>query len=166
MKSDWRLLSLVWFWEELCSFIVSWLQKGRLAISFYQVSLIMPLKKINHAAKVENVEEERVISLLDWPDLALECVLERLLPAGLCSMAGVCSSLRDRCRSDHLWEKPMKQKWGKLIGDAAYREWQWHLASTKRPRPALLGQNKQKGLLSFVQRIFPLSWIRPRLECD
>ncbi|XP_038719675.1 F-box protein At2g41170-like isoform X2 [Tripterygium wilfordii] len=123
----------------------------------------MPLKKINHGAKVERVEEERVISLLDLPDLALECILERLSPAGLCSMAEVCASLRERCRSDHFWEKHMKPKWGRLIGDAAYREWECHLASTKRP--TLLAQNKQNALLSFVQRIFPLSWIRPKLEC-
>ncbi|KAI6669640.1 hypothetical protein NL676_004525 [Syzygium grande] len=61
--------------------------------------------------------------VLDLPELVLECILERLPPAELFNMAGVCSSLRNRCVSDHLWERHMKQKWGRVIGPAAYREW-------------------------------------------
>jgi hypothetical protein len=64
----------------------------------------MPRKKVNLGSRVQEIveeEEEEEPSLLDLPELALERILERLSPAGLCSMAGVCSSLRDRCRSDH-----------------------------------------------------------------
>ncbi|MCD7454939.1 hypothetical protein HAX54_026535 [Datura stramonium] len=77
-------------------------------------------------SKLENVvEKEEEISLLDLPDLTLECIFERLPPNGLCSMAAVCSSLREKCTSDHLLGSLyMKQKWGALISSAAYREWQ------------------------------------------
>ena len=55
-------------------------------------------------AKVESVEVVDQVSLLDLPELTLECILGRLPPAGLCDVVGVCRSLRDRCHSDHLWE--------------------------------------------------------------
>ncbi|XP_031266295.1 F-box protein At2g32560-like [Pistacia vera] len=161
MITDWRLLSS-WFWKGLSSFLVSWFQKGRLAISFHQVPKIMPLKKMNLGpSKPETVPEEK-LSLLDLPELTLECILEKLSPTGLCSMAGVCSSLRDRCTSDHLWEKHMKQKWGNLIGDAAYREWQWHIVSNKRA--SLKNQTKQNGFFTSLYSLLPFSWIRPKIE--
>ncbi|XVE60969.1 hypothetical protein DITRI_Ditri06bG0003300 [Diplodiscus trichospermus] len=162
MKSEGRLLS-PWVWEGFSSFLVSWFQKGWLGISLFQLPSIISLKKKMRLGpcNVENVEEDKM-SLLDLPELTLECILERLSPAGLCSMAGVCSSFRKRCTSDHLWEKHMKQKWGKVIGDAAYREWQWHIASRKRPN--LLGPSKQKGFLGFLSNIWPFSLFRPNLE--
>ncbi|XP_022747652.1 F-box protein At2g32560-like [Durio zibethinus] len=163
MKSEWRLLS-PWFWEGCLSFMVSWFQKGRLGISFYQLRSIMSLKNKKMrlgSYNVENVGGNQT-SLLDLPELTLECILERLSPAGLCSMAGVCSSFRERCTSDHLWKKHMKQKWGKVIGDAAYREWQWHIASRKRPN--LLGPSKQKGFLGSLSNMWPFSWFKPNLE--
>ncbi|KAK6149037.1 hypothetical protein DH2020_016562 [Rehmannia glutinosa] len=84
---------------------------------------------------LEEVKEEKdEFSLLDLPDLPLDCILEKLSPLELCSMAMVCSSLRERCKSDHLWEKHMKQKWGGVIGDVAYREWQSQLASKRAPK--------------------------------
>ena len=71
--------------------------------------------------------DETMMSMLDLPELALDSILERLSPAELCSMAAVCTSRRERCTSADLWEKHMKQKWGKIIGPAASREWQlWH----------------------------------------
>ncbi|XP_010557458.1 PREDICTED: F-box protein At2g32560 [Tarenaya hassleriana] len=89
------------------------------------------------------------MSVLDLPDLALECILDRLPPSGLCSMAGVCSSLRERCVSDHLWEKHLKMKWGKILGPAAHREWQWYIASGND-----LGcVDKQAGHRGFVKLV-------------
>lgn len=77
---------------------------------------------------VEEIEDEKKheisISLVDLPDLVLDCILEKLSPAELCSMAKVCSSMREKCTSDHLWQKLLKQKWGEAIAEAAYREWQ------------------------------------------
>ncbi|KAK8548544.1 hypothetical protein V6N12_061456 [Hibiscus sabdariffa] len=51
-------------------------------------------------------------------------ILDRLSSVALCAIVDVCSALRDYCRNDHFWEKHMKQKWGKVIGDATDREWQ------------------------------------------
>lgn len=87
----------------------------------------------NDSLKQENAQEIEETSLLDLPELALECILERLSPPGLSNLSGVCVSLREKCTSDYLWERRMKQKWGRLIGDAAYKEWQWHTASRKKP---------------------------------
>ncbi|PON39077.1 F-box domain containing protein [Parasponia andersonii] len=125
--------------------------------------MTLVLKKMNLCStRVENVEEKERISLLDLPELTLECIFERLSPVGLCSMAGVCSSLRERCTSDHLWEKHMKQKWGKVVGDAAYREWQCHMVS--RNGPNLSDRNKKRGLFESLFNARPFSWIRPKLE--
>ncbi|KAJ6984925.1 hypothetical protein NC653_023039 [Populus alba x Populus x berolinensis] len=107
-------------------------------------------------------DETGGMSVLDLPELALECVLERLPPAGLCSMAGVCTSLRERCVSDHLWEKHMKHKWGRVISPAAYREWQWHLASRKD-----LGsckQGKPKWFMRLLSIFWPSSWSTPKVD--
>lgn len=49
---------------------------------------------------VEEVSGGAEMSVLDLPELVLECILEKLPPSGLCNMAAVCSSLRDRCMSD------------------------------------------------------------------
>lgn len=112
--------------------------------------------------KVENAEVDVGMGLLDLPELALECILERLPPQGLCSMGGVCSSLRDRCMSDYFWERHMKEKWGKVLGSAAYREWQWHLASRKDSDT--LEQGKPNGLMRLLSRFGRPSWIRSRLS--
>lgn len=79
----------------------------------------------------KNEEEKQGVSLLDLPDLVLDCILEKLSPSELCSMAGVSTSMREKCTSDHLWQRLMKQKWGEVIGDAAYREWQSQISSRR-----------------------------------
>ncbi|CAF2051289.1 BnaA09g47460D [Brassica napus] len=72
------------------------------------------------------------MTILDLPDLALDRILDLLPPSGLSSMAMVCSSLRERCVSDHLWEKHLVNKWGKVLGPAAHREWKRYLSSSSR----------------------------------
>ncbi|KAF3453167.1 hypothetical protein FNV43_RR03604 [Rhamnella rubrinervis] len=109
----------------------------------------MSVKRKTLTCKVENVEEEPEMSVLDLPELALECILERLPPDALCSMASVCSSLRDRCMSDHLWKKHMKQKWGRIIGPAAYREWQWHLATRTNLGNPKQGKQKVDSIMAW-----------------
>ncbi|KAE8682485.1 F-box protein [Hibiscus syriacus] len=59
-------------------------------------------------------------------------------------MAGVCSSLRSRCISDHFWEKHVRKKCGRIVGPAAYREWQWHIALRTRKDSNNLKQGKPK----------------------
>jgi hypothetical protein len=123
----------------------------------------MSLKKRNSSSKVEHFEEtEERLSILDLPELALDCILERLLPSGLCSMAGVCSSLQEKCTSDHLWEKHMKQKWGRVVGHAAYRGWHRNIGSR-----IVLNDNKpgkHGGLLRLLSLVRPFSWIRSRVD--
>jgi hypothetical protein len=123
----------------------------------------MSLIKKSLSSKVENVEDETAeMSVLDLPELALECILERLPPAALCSMAGVCTSLRERCKSDHLWEKHMKQKWGRVIGVAAYRGWQCPVASKTDSNN--LKQGKQKGLIRLLSLSWPIAWFRSKVD--
>ncbi|KAG6743693.1 hypothetical protein POTOM_052394 [Populus tomentosa] len=165
MKSEGKMLLLgPWFWEGFSRFLVSWFNKGRFAVSMFQVPLKMPLTKVNLCSKVQEIVEEEGEgpSLLDLPELALECILERLSPAELCSMAGVCNSLRDRCRSDHLWEKHLKHKWGRVICEVACKEWQCHIASRKRP--SFLDQRNQKGFFGSLMSMWPFSWYKPQCE--
>ncbi|KAK6942166.1 F-box domain [Dillenia turbinata] len=143
--------------EQFSNFVTSWFRRGSLAIS-----LVMPLRKKGCSKKVVNADEKGEISLLDLPDLALECILERLSPAGLCNIAGVCSSLRERCQSDYLWEKHMKQKWVRVIGDATYRGWQLRIA--QRKQSIVVDPCMQKGLLKLVQKLQPISWVRSNFQ--
>ena len=129
----------------------------------------MSLVKKTLISKVENVEKEEEeglsqqhLSVLDLPDLALECILEKLPPSSLCQMAGVCHSLRERCVSDHLWERHMKQKWGRVIGSVAYREWKWHVASKKNVGSLING--KQSSLIKYMSLRWPFSWMRMKVD--
>lgn len=153
------------FWRNLPSLLLSRLKKGSIAFSFSQFSLVMPLKKKNLVSKVENGEEEgNKVSLLDLPDLPLECILEHLSPAELCSVATVCTSLRDRYRSDYLWMKHMERKWGKVIGDAAYRQWQRHVASRNREKMKIFNQQNQKGIFASLYGFGPLLWTKSKSQ--
>ncbi|KAF7819129.1 F-box protein [Senna tora] len=76
---------------------------------------------------MDKFEKGRSISLLDLPESILDCILKRLPPRDLYQMLHVCSWLRSRCRSNDLWENQIKQKWGKVIGPFARKEWQWHI---------------------------------------
>ncbi|XP_057955536.1 F-box protein At2g32560-like [Malania oleifera] len=154
--SDVRLLSL-WFWKDIPFFSLPASIRTALSASFSLIHSKMSLKKTAPASMAEETGENRDVSVLDLPELTLECILERLPPAGLCSMAGVCSSLRERCKSDHLWERHMKQKWGRLMGPAARREWQWHVASRKDSGAAERGN--RRVWMRFLSRIWPISRI-------
>ncbi|KAJ6811029.1 F-box protein-like isoform X2 [Iris pallida] len=93
-----------------------------------------------YGSRIENVEVEEEVTasdemtVLDLPELALEIVLAKLDPPSLCTMASVCASLRDRCRSDRLWERHTEEKWGKVIGKAAQEAWELYMGSRRRPR--------------------------------
>ncbi|CAA3032184.1 F-box At2g26850-like isoform X1 [Olea europaea subsp. europaea] len=110
-------------------FFLPWYKHRRVFVSIFQESRILTAIKRIKSSRMENLDEKQEITLLDLPDLDLECILEKLSPAGLCSMAGVCKTLREKCKSDHLWKKHMNQKWGRLIGDAVYTEWQCKIDS-------------------------------------
>ncbi|XP_059665413.1 F-box protein At2g26850-like [Cornus florida] len=151
-----------WFWKDLTFFPVTKSKKNRLSGSSIQIPSKFSMKKKTFSLSNENVEMAGDTSVLDLPELVLECILERLPPDGLCRMAGVCSSLRERCVSDHLWKKHMKHKWGRIIGEAAHREWQWHLASRKDSD--FFERGGQRGLMRSLSRLWPLSLIRSVLD--
>ncbi|KAK4485532.1 hypothetical protein RD792_008174 [Penstemon davidsonii] len=116
-------------WVELQKNFKSLSRKRRIFLNSFQVPILF--KNNFFSPNFETVEEKQVTSLLDLPDLPLDCILEKLSPSGLCTIAKVCSSLRDRGRNDHFWEKHMKQKWGGVIGEAAYREWECFIDSKR-----------------------------------
>lgn len=140
---------------------MSLFRRSKFARSFNPFLAIMPPRKMVLCSKVEPVEEEMGNCLLDLPELALECILERLPPSGLSSMAAVCKSLRDRCTSDYLWEKHMKNKWGRLIKDAAHREWLWHIATGSRTSPT--DGNKKRWPFGFFINLWPFSLIKQNI---
>ncbi|QCE05469.1 transcriptional corepressor LEUNIG_HOMOLOG-like isoform X1 [Vigna unguiculata] len=71
------------------------------------------------------------ISLLDLPESTLDFILKCLSPMDLCRMSKVCVLLKGKCESDEFWENHIKEKWGRVIGDAVYKEWEWHIAIAK-----------------------------------
>ncbi|KAK4786430.1 hypothetical protein SAY86_003119 [Trapa natans] len=129
----------------------------------YQMPSKMNPKKASTGPQVENVEEEEKetdeMSVLELPELVLECILERLPPSGLFNMASVSSSLRKRCVNDYLWERHMKQKWGRVIGPAAHREWKRFIAA--RRDCGVPKQGKQKGIMKLLN-ILPFSWFKSK----
>ncbi|RWW78634.1 hypothetical protein BHE74_00013136 [Ensete ventricosum] len=156
--SETRLVSILLFQEVLLSFLAPFLERCR-PVRAGNPTLPSSMKGRPH--RVENVEEE--MSLLDLPELSLDCILGRLSPAGLCNMAAVCSSLKERCRSDHLWEKHLKKKWGRVIGNAARREWKLYLASSTRDSAVGAEDfNRSKKWTGVLSCLWPFSWLNCR----
>ncbi|GAA0176318.1 hypothetical protein LIER_29329 [Lithospermum erythrorhizon] len=143
--------SLSWFLCSHCS-VISRVGKSRV-FSRVLHSLKMKLT-IKKTAAVKSPVEKDDLTLLDLPDSILECILERLPSEGLNSMAGVSTALRNMCISDHLWEKHMKQKWGEVIGPAAYRKWLCYIATQKEI--AILESKKRKMDFDSFENIWPL----------
>ncbi|KAG5517329.1 hypothetical protein RHGRI_037921 [Rhododendron griersonianum] len=157
-----RLVSL-WFWKDLSFLPLANFLKTILSGHSIQVPPKMSMKKRSPSSKVDNFDEATTeeICLLDLPELVLDSILERLPPDGLCSMAGVCGGLRDRCTSDRLWERHMKRKWGQVIGPAAHREWQWHMVSRKESG---FERSQRRGLMRSLSRLWPFSLMRSNFD--
>jgi hypothetical protein len=141
---------------------------------------LMPSFKRKRAAAVEEggggggggggEEAGGETSVLDLPELAIECILARLPPSELRNMAGVCRSMRERCRGDHLWERHMSEKWGGVLGHAAREEWRTYLASAADTGGAaascsLAGGGRHRRWLAALSCVCPVvSWMRPRAD--
>ncbi|KAL3530018.1 hypothetical protein ACH5RR_009340 [Cinchona calisaya] len=162
-----RLLSF-WFWKDLSLlFVLTKSIKNSFSAAFFASEMLVKNTTFSCKKMQKNIDEltsSEEMSVLDLPELVLECILERLPPEGLRTMASVCSSLKERCLSDHFWERHMKQKWGGIIGPTAYREWQWHIFSRKDS--CFFNQAKQKGFLNFLSHIWPFSFGRSNLLKD
>ncbi|KAK1437940.1 hypothetical protein QVD17_03740 [Tagetes erecta] len=163
-SSEMRLISF-YFWKDLSIlFPFAKLFKNTL---FNILSTKATKKHTNttHVSTLNNNQSMLIegMSVLDLPNLALECILERLEPDGLCKMACVCTYLRDMCLSDHLWETHMKKRWGRIIGQAAYKEWHLHISTKKESSYFLAGDKLGRGLLmGYLSKLSPIMLIRPK----
>lgn len=131
--------------------------------------LMQSFKRKRPAAKVESAEGTGEPSVLDLPELAIDCILAKLPPAELRNMAAVCRSMRDRCQSDHLWESHMSRKWGSVLGTAAREEWRSYLSSSTAPGGGAscgsAGSAKHRRWLAALSCVCPVvSWMRPRAD--
>lgn len=157
-----RLLSF-YFWKDLSMvFPSAKLFKKSLMSMFSQKhtkkTSISTLSSITMSSE-SVMMTQGMMSLLDLPNLALECILERLEPDGLSRMACVSSYLKDMCLSDHLWEGHMKKKWGRIIGSAAYKEWQLHISS-KLESNYFLGGEKKGFVMRYFSKLWPVMLVR------
>ncbi|KAL9993757.1 putative F-box domain-containing protein [Helianthus debilis subsp. tardiflorus] len=152
--SEMRLLSF-YFWKDFS-----------ILFPFAKNTLfnVLSPKKVNNTSSTLSTSKkyqsimmiEEGMSVLDLPNLALECILERLEPAGLCNMACVCTYLKDMCLSDHLWENHMKKRWGRIIGHAAVKQWQLQIATKKKESNYFLSRDKGRGLLmGYLCKLWP-----------
>ncbi|CAN6823010.1 hypothetical protein Bca4012_028501 [Brassica carinata] len=145
--------------------IVSWLARNII----YTNGLSTTLTWRRKTRKKKNQDDENKMSLLDLPDLTLDCILEKLSPSELCAMACVCSELRDKCVCDHLWKKHMEKRWGRLMGDAAIKEWKTHVATLmaclKNSNPSSYRSNAQQWRSRLAANLKPFSWLKTNHGC-
>uniref|UniRef100_A0A8R7PSA9 F-box domain-containing protein n=1 Tax=Triticum urartu TaxID=4572 RepID=A0A8R7PSA9_TRIUA len=132
---------------------------------------LMPsFKRKRPAAKLETTDTTGEPSVLDLPELAIDCILAKLPPAELRNMAAVSRSMRERCRSDHLWERHMSDKWGSVLGTAARDEWRSYLSSSTAAGGGAsgcgsAGSGKHRRWLAALSCVCPVvSWMRPRAD--
>ncbi|KAI0501764.1 hypothetical protein KFK09_016709 [Dendrobium nobile] len=105
------------------------------------------------------------MTVLDLPELPLDCILKKLSPSELCNMACVCRSLKERCRRDELWERHMREKWNRVIGEAARREWQLQVAERRDINiRGETGRVKWKVWMGRLACLWPLSWLKRKIE--
>ncbi|KAH9620499.1 hypothetical protein KSS87_012786 [Heliosperma pusillum] len=150
------------FWIQLSKSFLCYISRRGIKFGVFEVGFFKPMLK-NHASIELSKLDDVGMSLLDLHDLALDLILEQLSPAELCSLAGVCTYLRGKCRSNHMWEKHMEKKWGRVIGNAALREWHWYMANNKRKCSLSGGDNG--GIFYSICSLWPLSLVfRPKLE--
>ncbi|KAL6598782.1 hypothetical protein ACP70R_046042 [Stipagrostis hirtigluma subsp. patula] len=166
-------LFLASLFQELVLSLLGFLASLRLVggVAATETMPLMPsFKRKRAAATMENGEEAcgGEPSVLDLLELAIDCILERLPPAELRSMAAVCRSMRERCRGDHLWECHMSEKWGHVLGPAAREEWKAYLASASAGGEAECsssGGGKRRRWLAALSCVCPVvSWMRSRAD--
>lgn len=83
--------------------------------------------RVRRKHKVQSVVEEDdypAVSLLDLPELALETILSKLPPQSLGKAAVVSKELYEKCSNDHMWMPHVHAKWGGVVSDLAFKEWQ------------------------------------------
>ncbi|WVY98097.1 hypothetical protein V8G54_030248 [Vigna mungo] len=104
------------------------------------------------------------ISLLDLPESTLDFILKCLSPIDLCSMSKVCVFLKGKCESDEFWENHIKEKWGRVVGDAVYKEWKWHIAIAKDGVLLKNQHTDQTGSMGSFSGVWPNLCLASYLE--
>ncbi|XP_027934787.1 F-box protein At2g32560-like [Vigna unguiculata] len=104
------------------------------------------------------------ISLLDLPESTLDFILKCLSPIDLCRMSKVCVLLKGKCESDEFWENHIKEKWGRVIGDAVYKEWEWHIAIAKDGVLLNNQHTNQTGSMGSFSGVWPNLYLSSYLE--
>lgn len=61
-----------------------------------------------------------------------------------------------------MWGRHMKHKWGRILGPAAYREWQWFIACRRNSTTS--SGKKSQGLIKFIWHVWPLTWFTSRFD--
>ncbi|CAN8317800.1 unnamed protein product [Cochlearia groenlandica] len=140
--------------------IVSWLARN---IIIYTNGLTT-LSWRRESSRKKNQEDENKMSLLDLPELTLDCILEKLSASDLCAMACVCSEIRDKSISDHLWEKHMETKWGRLMCEAARQEWKSHV-STLMSCFRTKHRSNTTTTTTWSSNLKPFSWLTRNHGC-
>ncbi|EPS66079.1 hypothetical protein M569_08700, partial [Genlisea aurea] len=114
---------------------------------------LLVLSRITRKTEIPNsrhgVPCEGIASLLDLPDLPMDAIFEKLSPAELCVMSMVCTSLKQTCTSNHLWDGHFKQKWGDVFGEAAYKQWEENNVTSSR-RASSSSSSRWKGNNFFL----------------
>jgi F-box domain len=127
-------------------------------------------KMFNKLKTTDRVPEEKAlakmevaeVSILDLPELALEIILEKLPPASLTNMACVCTSLKERCTGNHLWERHIQKKWSSIIGESATKKWKLYKTNLMVGKEK---NSKEKSWILSLAWAWPISWIKSLLEC-
>ncbi|XP_020583935.1 F-box protein At2g26850-like [Phalaenopsis equestris] len=139
------------------------------------ISLLQSLKSLNLMPRNKEITFDANsfhaiaaadITVLDLPELPLDCILKKLSPFELCNMACVCRSLRERCRSDDLWERHMREKWSRVIGETARRKWKLQAAEGRafNIRGEAVGVTWKVWMGRLVSW-WALSWLKHKMEC-
>jgi len=144
------------WWKLLNHFKLPWY-----LLSFQQTKMS---SEKNCVSKLEKQKDCKVYSLLDLPEWALDCILECLSALDLFRVAQVCTNLRDKTRSDALWEKLIMEKWGRLLGNTAYQEWHWHTTKIANTQSILSLQQNHTGSCGSFSGVWPFLNFHSYLE--
>ncbi|KAL7598296.1 hypothetical protein Lser_V15G22943 [Lactuca serriola] len=155
--SKMRLLSF-YFWENLSILFPS----IKFLKNTQMTSNMTKKKKVNKSTTYSSENSKTTTTttknpcLLDLPDLVLETILEKLEPSDLSTMACVSTSLKDISLSEFLWKRHMKEKWGRIIGSAAQREWESHIATQKESRNYFFDGGEGGFLVKYLSKLMPV----------
>lgn len=166
------------FFQEILLFVLflcrEFISHSIEGIKNWTISMLQSIKSLNRKPCKKNTSVDARsyhetaaagMTVLDLPELPLDSILKKLSPSELFNMACVCRSLRERCRSNDLWERHMREKWGRVIGETARREWELQVAE-RRDFNIIgeAGRMKWKLWVGRLSCLWVLSWLKHKME--